>query len=101
MLYSNASSLPFSISRYPAHGPDLDAAYKNIVMDKVIPMYEKYNTSVTRQLVEYFSEIENREEIMQNFARFTLYVKDLTVQMTEEHPGYTELDLLSDIGENI
>ncbi len=63
-------------------------------------MYEKYNTSVSRQLVEYFSNIENREEILQNFARFTLYVKDLTVQMTEEQPGYTELDLLSDIGKN-
>ncbi len=35
---------------------------------------------------------------MENFARFTLYIQDLTVQTSRQVPAYSDLDLLSDIG---
>ncbi len=35
---------------------------------------------------------------MRNFVRVTLYIKDLTVQTTQQVQAYSALDLLSDIG---
>ena len=81
----------------------MDAAYKRIVLEKVVPFYKKRKQSspLAEDMVQYFSNISNRDDIMKNFVRFTVYIKDLTVQTSEQVPAYTELDLLSDIGEFI
>ncbi len=88
----------YSVSRFPGTNLELDAAYKRIVLDRVIPYYKNHNTSLSQDMVTYFSNMKDRQNIMKNFLRFTLYIKDLTVQISEQVPAYTELDLLSDIG---
>ena len=89
----------YSVSKFPGSSLELNSAYKKIVEEKVVPHYKRINTSFAQEMVNYFSNSKNREKILQNFARFTIYVKDLTVQTSEQVPAYSELDLLSDIGE--
>ena len=65
----------------------------------MIPHFKKDNLTLAKELVDYFSNKDNKEEVMRNFARFTVYIKDLTVLTSQQVPAYSELDLLSDIGE--
>ncbi len=88
----------YSVSKFPGSSLELNSAYKKIVQDKVVPYYKRKNTSLANEMVAYFSNSRNRHEILKNFARFTIYVQDLTVQTSEQVPAYSELDLLSDIG---
>ena len=79
-------------------GPELGAAYQRIVQKKVLPYYKNINGSLAAEAYKYFSNVGNKEEIMKNFMRFTMYIKDLTVEIAQQEPAYTELDLLSDMG---
>ena len=88
----------YSTSKFPGSSLELNSAYRKIVQERVVPYYERFNTSLSREMVKYFSDSKNRDSILQNFARFTIYIKDLTVQTSEQVPAYSELDLLSDIG---
>ncbi len=92
----------YSISQFPGTNLEVDAAYKRIVLEKVVPFYKnrKRTNPLADDMVQYFSNISNRDDIMKNFVRFTVYIKDLTVQTSEQVPAYTELDLLSDIGKS-
>ena len=76
----------------------MDSAYRKIVLEKVVPYYKKLNTTLSLEMVDYFANVKDRTEIMKNFLRFTLYIKDLTVQMSQQVQAYSVLDLLSDIG---
>ena len=91
----------YSISQFPGMGPELGAAYQRIVQKKVIPYYKSLNGSLAAEALGYFSDTDNKEEIMKNFIRFTLYIKDLTVEIAQQVPAYGLLDLLSDMGEYI
>ena len=88
----------YSISQFPGMGPELGAAYQRIVQKKVIPYYKSLNGSLAAEALGYFSDTDNKEEIMKNFIRFTLYIKDLTVEIAQQVPAYGLLDLLSDMG---
>ncbi len=86
-------------SKWPSLGPELDAAYETIVMDKVIPYLKQLNSTLTQKPIQYLSKRDNKAEIMQNFARVTIYIKNLKVDRIEQVAAYTALDLVSDIGE--
>ncbi len=89
----------YSLAAWPSPGFELNSAYAKIVEEKVIPHFKKDNLTLAKELVDYFSNKDNKEEVMRNFARFTVYIKDLTVLTSQQVPAYSELDLLSDIGE--
>ncbi len=97
---SRKYDLDLGVSRWPAPGPETDEAYDKIVLKSVIPSFTKLNTSMGDLVVDYLSQWENREEILHNFARVTVYMKSLAVQRIEEVEAYSELDLISDMGEN-
>ncbi len=101
-LSKEAKTVPllwfYSTATWPGDGPYLDAAYQQIVQDRLIPHYKGKNTTVGDRFVEYFSDEKNKKEIMGNFLRLNLYIKDLTVETIEDVPAYTALDLISDIG---
>ena len=97
--HSISYNLDYGNSQWPGNGPELDSAYQKIVKRKIIPYFEKQNSSISQAPLKYFSQWDNRQEIMKNFVRVTLYIKDLTVQTTQQVEAYTALDLLSDIGE--
>ncbi len=88
----------FSSVAWPGDGPYLNAAYHQIVENQVIPHYRNKNTTVGDKFVDYFSDANNKKEIMSNFLKLTVYIKDLAVETTEDVEGYSVLDLVSDIG---
>ena len=96
--HSISYNLDYGNSQWPGNGPELDSAYEKIVKRKIIPYFEKQNSSLAEAPLRYFSQWDNRQNIMRNFVRITLYIKDLTVQTTQQVEAYTALDLLSDIG---
>ncbi len=89
----------YSTSKFPGNSLELNSAYRKIVLNKVVPYYRNRDSPFSQDMVNYFSNVSNRRAIMENFARFTLFIKDLTVQTSEQVPAYSQLDLLSDIGE--
>ncbi len=89
----------YSTSKFPGNSLELDSAYEKIVLEKMVPYYRNINSSYAKQMVDYFSNVSNREAIMENFARLTIYIKDLTVLVSKQIPAYQDVDLLSDIGE--
>ncbi len=94
----------YSLASWPGDGPFLDQAYKTIVLDKVIPYFQSkgnsshQDLSVANKMIKYLSDSSNKKEIMSNFLRLTVYIKDLAVETTEDLVGYSGVDLLSDIG---
>ncbi len=101
--------MTYSLAGWPSDGPELDQAYKTIVQDKVIPHFqtnteEKYNKSdqylaVLNRVINYLSDSTKKKEIMSNFLRLTVYIEDLAVETIQDVVGYSEMDLLSDIGQ--
>ncbi len=97
----------YSTASWPTNGPQLDAAYNEIVKQQLIQKLKKQNalrkphTRLTRKVIDYFSDESKKREIMSNFVRVTVYIKDLTVETIEDVAGYTEVDLISDIGKII
>ncbi len=88
----------YGASTWPGEGPELWASYDKIVKQKVIPYYKQLNSTMAEHAVRYFERSENARDIMRNFVRLTVYIKDLTVHTTEQVPAYSTVDLLSDIG---
>ena len=96
--FSREYKTTISTSRWPSAGPELDAAYQSIVKDTVIPYFQQLNTSLADGSIGYLSDEKNRYEIMENFARVTVYIKSMRVQRVEQVKAYTVVDLISDIG---
>ena len=88
----------YGASTWPGEGPELWASYDKIVRQKVIPYYKQLNSTMAEHAVRYFKKADNARDIMRNFVRLTVYIKDLTVHTTEQVPAYSTVDLLSDIG---
>ncbi len=107
----------YSLAEWPSSGQALEDAYRKIVIEKVIPYFKsnqtklctlvrcysahgnaEQNPMVAENLIKYLSNVKNKKEIMSNFLRLTVYIKQLAVETTEDVVGYTVVDLLSDIG---
>ena len=98
----------YSLAAWPVDGPQLEESYRKIVLEEVIPFFKgfgdkKYKTSseyaaVLNNLIKYLSDSTKKKEIMSNFLRLTVYIKNLAVETIEDVVGYSEVDLLSDIG---
>ncbi len=107
----------YSLADWPSSGHGLDEAYRKIVLQKVIPYFNSNDTKVCtpircysahgniRQnplvagnLIKYLANFKNKKEIMSNFLRLTVYIKQLDVETTQDVVGYSLVDLLSDIG---
>ena len=96
--FSRDYEMRAGISRWPSPGPETNVAYMNIVKDGLIPELEKFNVSIANDAIKYLSVKENTAEIMQDFARVTIYVKDLRVESFEQISIFSILDLISAIG---
>ena len=86
---------------WPAPGSDRDTAYFELVEkdgNKLKDYLDNLNDSTTTKISEYLHNHSIRNQIMQNFARVTVYIKSTTVQQIEEVPAYPILSLLSDLG---
>ena len=79
----------------------MNEAYTTIVQEKVIPYFEKMNTSLIVNVTRYLSDTDKREEILKHFARVTVYKRSLKVERIEQVVAYTFLDLISDIGKQM
>ncbi len=114
-------SASYSLAGWPATGPELDQAYRKIVMGKMVPYFNETNDTticggeacfsshgslrqnplVAGTLIKYLTDPTKKGEILSNFVRLSIYIEDLVVETTEDVVGYSEVDLLSDIGEYI
>ena len=90
--------LTIGTSYWPSPGPELDAAYTSIVRGIVIPDFRRKQTTLLNRTIHYFENETNKNEIMTNFARVTVYIRSLKVERSEQIAAYTILDLISDIG---
>ena len=119
----------YSLANWPSDGPELEAAYQQLIVDKMVKDFnestQQKQDSVTvpdtwwtlingtfpdyyydifkdpwlkKTILAYLLNPANRREILKDFTRLTIYVKDLTVETTEDVPGYPWESLLSDIG---
>ncbi len=113
----------YSLASWPGEGPEIEAAYQNLVLNKMIndfndtgyyddllvPWWADENASdytgkifkdpwVSKRIIAYLSNPDNKKEILKDFTRVTVYVKDLTVETTEDVAEYPWESLLSDIG---
>ncbi len=96
----------YSLAGWPGDGPELDEAYRKIVLENIIPHFKSFysmddsgqNPKVVKDVIDYLSDRSKKTEIMRNFIRLTVYIKDLAVETIQDVVGYSEMDLLSDIG---
>ncbi len=88
----------YSFTSWPSGSIHLDAAYQQIVQQNVIPFFNKSKLPVAQDLVAYFANESNKKEILNDFIKFTIYIKDLSVQEFEDVAYYGPVDLVSDIG---
>ena len=75
-----------------------------MIGDHVLSMYIYFWECVfllIQSLIDYFSDEKNKKDVMSNFVRLTVYIKDLTVETIEDVAGYSKIDLISDIGQSI
>ena len=98
---SKEYSLTIGTSSWPSPGPELDAAYTNIVRGIVIPDFRRKQTPLLNRTIYYLENESNKNEIIANFARVTVYIRSLKVERSEQVAAYTILDLMSDIGKTI
>ena len=94
-------SLTIGTSSWPSPGPELDAAYTSIVRGIVIPNFRRKQTPLLNRTIHYFENESNKNEIIANFARVTIYIRSLKVERSEQVAAYTILDLMSDVGKTI
>ncbi len=90
--------LTFSLSKWPSSGAEMDSAYNSLVKNRILPKFQEINLPIADGPINYLSNMDNKAEIMENFARVTVFVKSLKVQKTQQVAAYTLLDLFSDIG---
>ena len=96
--YSKEYQVSIGTSRWPRRGPELDSAYRGIVNRTVIPIFERKGKFLLDGAIGYLSQESNKRDIMENFARVTVYFKSLKVERIEQVAAFTLLDLFSDIG---
>ena len=104
----------YSLAKWPINGPELDAAYEQLVTNILIPYIQSnasvnasdshYETMLKHPLVrekvlQYLSNENNKREILSHYLRMTVYIKDLTIETIEDVEGYSMIDLISDVGE--
>ncbi len=112
-----------SLSTWPSNGPEMDIAYEQLVRQRMIPLIKgeiniswpgqisdevennanllkmiKEDPWLSKQILDYLSNPDNKKEILSDFVRVTVYSKDLTLEVIEDVAGYTWLDALSDVG---
>ncbi len=92
--------LKISQSIWPASGIETDTAYSKLVEKGLVQDYKKFNSPAAETIVNYLSDMNNRDEIMKNFARVTIYNERLSIERVEQVEAYTGEDLISDIGES-
>ena len=51
--------------------------------------------------MDYFADESNKKEILSNFVKLTVYIRDLSVEELEDVASYGAVDLVSDIGKNL
>ena len=78
---------PWWMHRY-FEGPELDSYAETIFQD----------TLLSKKIIKYLSNPQNKVEILKDFIRLTIYIKDLTVETTQDVAEYPWESLLSDIG---
>ena len=91
----------YSLTTWPSEGIHLDSAYKQVVQDNVIPFFNKSEYPVAKDLVKYFADESNKKEILSNFLKLTVYIRDLSVEELEDVASYGPVDLVSDIGKGL
>ncbi len=90
----------YSLTSWPSEGIHLNSAYRQIVQENVISFFNKSDLPVAKDLVKYFADESNKKEILSNFVKLTVYIRDLTVEEFEDVASYGPVDLVSDIGED-
>ena len=88
----------YSMSSWPAKGPELNFAYEAIVKDTVMPFLQEINTTEAGQFYDYYSNESNKDEIMSNFVKVTLYYQSLSVTRTIQIKVYSIVDILCHVG---
>ena len=88
----------YSLTHWPSEGIHLNAAYRKVVQENVIPYFNNSKHPVEKDLVRYFADESNKKEIMSNFLKLTVYIRDLSVEELESVASYGPVDLVSDIG---
>ncbi len=88
----------YSLSRWPASGPQLYFAYKDIVQDTVIPRLEQHNNSEELQFSTYFRDESNIEKVMADFVKVTFYYDSPSVTRMSQIQKYSFVDILSNAG---
>ena len=88
----------YSMSSWPAKGPELNFAYQTIVRNAVLPFLKEIDTTEAGQFYNYYGNESNKDEIMSNFVKVTLYYQSLSVTKTIQIKVYSIVDILCDIG---
>ena len=91
----------YSVSAWPAEGPELSYAYDRIVLQKAIPYFKSLKTEVAEHVINYLDCKKNnksQKEVMSNFIKVTLYYQSLSVTVTSQIKVYSVIDVLSDVG---
>ena len=91
----------YSFTSWPSEGIHLNAAYRQVVQENVIPYFNKSDVPVVKNLAAYFTDESNKKAILSNFLKLTVYIRDLSVEEFEDVPLYKPVDLLSDIGNSL
>ncbi len=93
--------LSFSHSVWPSPGIETDTAYVKLIKNDLAKQYENMNTTESDKIVGYLLNEDNRNEIMKDFARVTIYNERLSTTQVQQVPAYSGEDLISDIGMEI
>ena len=88
----------YSLSSWPARGPELNFAYEQIVKKTVMPFLNEIDTTEAEQFYNYYSNESNKDEIMSNFVKVTLYCQSLSVTRTIQIKVYSIVDILCNVG---
>ncbi len=88
----------YSFTSWPSEGMRLNSAYRQIVQENVIPYFNNSKLPVAKDLVKYFADESNKKEILSNFLKLTVYIRDLSVDELEDVATYGPVDLVSDFG---
>ena len=59
---------------------------------------QEINTTEAGQFYDYYSNESNKDEIMSNFVKVTLYYQSLSVTRTIQIKVYSIVDILCDVG---
>ncbi len=92
--HSYEYDVSISDSSWPSPGPETDAAYHK--MRDV-----NWTFSHNAQIMEYFNNASNKNEIMQNFAQVIIYNKHLSISKVVEVAAYSLDNVFADIGNKL